>query len=309
MPPRLPTLLIVTEIEGGRTPGWYTDPAPANRAMPTTMRFWDGRGWTAQTRAATRQELRDWRDSEQLRRRHEAVAWMQEQDRLAATVPSAVTAPGYGAAVPSGVPVDVPVGAPVAEQPGAPAAPGLPQQWSSRATTPDGQPLSGWWRRYFAVAIDAVLIDLVAVVAGWGFLRQLVDTFQVAGADAQAAAAQGLPQPDPAQYEPDIVVALLGAWAVWKVVGALYEIGFVKAFNATPGKLLVGIEVRRRSDPGVLSWGTVLARWAMWRLVPWVPLAGTVYAVLDGLWPLWDANRQALHDKVTGTQVVRRGYY
>ena len=38
-----------------------------------------------------------------------------------------------------------------------------------------------------------------------------------------------------------------------------------------------------------------------------VPLAGQFVpflSLLDGLWPLWDDKRQALHDKVAGTNVV-----
>ena len=29
------------------------------------------------------------------------------------------------------------------------------------------------------------------------------------------------------------------------------------------------------------------------------------FTLLDGLWPLWDPNRQALHDKIVGSAVVR----
>ena len=59
------------------------------------------------------------------------------------------------------------------------------------------------------------------------------------------------------------------------------------------------------------AWGTVLARWFMQNLgsvvavVPLVGLLGWVYSLLDDLWPLWDGQRQALHDKVAHTNVVR----
>jgi len=55
----------------------------------------------------------------------------------------------------------------------------------------------------------------------------------------------------------------------------------------------------------------VLARWFMQYLgglvavVPLVGLLGSVYSLLDDLWPLWDGQRQALHDKVARTNVVR----
>ena len=97
-------------------------------------------------------------------------------------------------------------------------------------------------------------------------------------------------------------------------VRLVYGVGFLKAFSATPGKLLVGIEVRLRDAPGPLPWGTVLVRWlgqnveTLLRLLPVVgPVFGFgAYALVDGLWPLWDGKRQALHDKPARTSVVRR---
>jgi uncharacterized RDD family membrane protein YckC len=69
--------------------------------------------------------------------------------------------------------------------------------------------------------------------------------------------------------------------------------------------------VRLRARPGPLPWGTVLARWVMQNLgsavvvVPLLGPLGWVYSLLDDLWPLWDGQRQALHDKVARTNVVR----
>lgn len=36
------------------------------------------------------------------------------------------------------------------------------------------------------------------------------------------------------------------------------------------------------------------------------PLTFGLFALLDGLWPLWDPGRQALHDKVAGSVVIKR---
>jgi uncharacterized RDD family membrane protein YckC len=99
---------------------------------------------------------------------------------------------------------------------------------------------------------------------------------------------------------------------IYLVVGFVYQVGFLMAVQATPGKLLLGLEVRLRERPGPLSWGTVLLRWftqnlgGALQLVPVVGLLGSVYSLLDGLWPLWDGKRQALHDKAARTNVVRR---
>ena len=43
----------------------------------------------------------------------------------------------------------------------------------------------------------------------------------------------------------------------------------------------------------------------MYTLVPLVPLAGSIYGLLDTLWLLWDRRRQCLHDKAAHTVVVK----
>jgi uncharacterized RDD family membrane protein YckC len=39
-------------------------------------------------------------------------------------------------------------------------------------------------------------------------------------------------------------------------------------------------------------------------LVPVVGSLGSLFTLLDGLWPLWDDKKQAIHDKVAATNVV-----
>ena len=86
---------------------------------------------------------------------------------------------------------------------------------------------------------------------------------------------------------------------------------FLRWKAATPGKLMVGTRVRLRDQPGPLTWGTILKRWlgqygpTVLGLIPLVGTIASLYQLLDGLWPLWDGRRQALHDKFAGTNVVR----
>jgi uncharacterized RDD family membrane protein YckC len=103
---------------------------------------------------------------------------------------------------------------------------------------------------------------------------------------------------------------VLGFVVVTIVVRFVYEVGFLKGFQATPGKMVLGLQVRLRNRPGPLPWGAVLARWAtqygygvLSVLATATFLTGT-YWLLDNLWPLWDGKRQALHDKAAGTNVV-----
>jgi uncharacterized RDD family membrane protein YckC len=55
----------------------------------------------------------------------------------------------------------------------------------------------------------------------------------------------------------------------------------------------------------------VLLRWlvqniaSLLSVVPFVGSFAGLFPLLDGLWPLWDDKRQALHDKAARTNVVR----
>ena len=71
------------------------------------------------------------------------------------------------------------------------------------------------------------------------------------------------------------------------------------------------MRVRLRETPGQMSYGTILKRWAgqFWyavvSIVPVIGAIGSLWPLVDGLWPLRDSKKQALHDKVAATNVVR----
>jgi len=83
--------------------------------------------------------------------------------------------------------------------------------------------------------------------------------------------------------------------------------------GATPGKMAVGISVRLRDKPGVPPLSAVLRRTLVKQggnLVGGVPvlgLFGSLFVLLDSLWPLWDNKKQAIHDMAGATNVVVGG--
>ncbi|MFB9313416.1 RDD family protein [Nocardioides plantarum] len=168
------------------------------------------------------------------------------------------------------------------------------------STTQDGEPLARWGRRGAALVVDWLLVFLL-----WAPVARLW------GLDVIGAWFDGV---DGARDEPVVELSTWGAVSL-AVVGAAvhfaYVVGFLLWKQATPGKLLTGLRVRRRADPGPLSFGTAALRWfaqfgpARLAYHPVALVVVAVLAVLDHGWPLWDRNRQALHDKVAGTQVVR----
>jgi uncharacterized RDD family membrane protein YckC len=179
-----------------------------------------------------------------------------------------------------------------------------------RRTTPDGQPLSGWWRRVLAQVLDGLILSpvmfglLAAFLATrWQEISRWWDAYTAA-----VDAGTNPPSP-PAVFEP-WSAELLGLSAAYLVVLAVYTLGFWRWKQATPGKLIVGIRIRRRETSGPMPWATMLSRFlfvealAFAAYAPWVGLLFALAGVLDYLWPLWDGKNQALHDKVARTNVV-----
>ena len=178
------------------------------------------------------------------------------------------------------------------------------------ATTPDGEPLAGWWQRVGAYVIDGLIITPLVAIFGFPWIREIAGAFGDSVAESMDAAESGAALPDQADLLAELLVPILLLTVLGLLVNFVYNVGFLKWKAATPGKLVVGLRVRLREAPGPLSWGTVLLRWVgqNWSsglsMVPVLGLLG-LYPVLDLLWPLWDDKRQALHDKVAKTNVVR----
>ena len=250
--------------------GWYPDPAQTHAAR---LRYWDGTGWTEH---------------------------VHDPQPPAPAHPSYPAYPAYpGQAQQYGQP-HAPTAGPVGY------APALPQP----RTTPDGQPLSGWWRRVLAQVIDSlilspVIIGILAafVAARWGEFSTWFDEY------SRAVDAGRTPPAPPELFQP-FSAEMFGMAAAYAVVVGVYTLGFWRWKQATPGKLAAGIRIRRREAPGPMPWSTMLRRFlfvqalAFAAYVPWVGFVAILVSLLDVLWPLWDSRNQALHDKVAGTNVV-----
>lgn len=258
--------------------GWYDDPS-----NPDLLRYWDGVSWTNHT--VPKKSPTASQSTIGLPQQGQGQQGVQGQvpaDRTGASAPLAQAGGG--------------------QQPQAPQQQGYYQQAPVEAqwmhaikTTADGVPLASWGRRVAAWLIDGVILAVVAGTIAWlatPALQQNMTRMLDAAAQGDRATATQL------QGElvgPSIQFGLV----LWLVVTA-YCLVFWTTTGQTIGKMALGISVRRAAEPGPLPIGTALLR----RLVP---LAGefiSLLTLIDYLWPLWDDKRQALHDKLAGTQVV-----
>lgn len=180
-------------------------------------------------------------------------------------------------------------------------------------TTQDGQPLASFGARAGAYLIDGLIVMLInLVVSGWALWLWVADYWSFVWDAAQRGDQDAVNELTPDQlfgffewryYFIAIGLALL--------VQAVYHIGFLVLRNATPGKMVLGLTVRPTDRPGRLSAGTAFMRMLLplgvgvLSVVPLVSYLVWFVTVADLLWPLKDPRRQALHDKIAGTQVVK----
>lgn len=178
-------------------------------------------------------------------------------------------------------------------------------------TTPDGVPLAGWWQRAGAVLIDFLVLAVITILLTLPLIRDMFNAFGDYFDASMTAAENGTPAPSSTQFQSDVAGPLAAVSAISLALSFVYNVGFLVWKQATLGKLVLGLRVRLRERPE-LPVPTVLIRWAVQSGVPgllaMVPFVGAIsglFTLLNSLWPLWDDKRQAIHDKVAKTNVVR----
>ena len=80
-------------------------------------------------------------------------------------------------------------------------------------------------------------------------------------------------------------------------IGLSYEIIFVRKFDATPGKMALGIKLLR-PDGSKLSVGRIVGRYFANYLNVFTLLIGYIILVFDD-------ERRALHDRICDTRVIK----
>jgi uncharacterized RDD family membrane protein YckC len=194
------------------------------------------------------------------------------------------------------------------QQPGGVA----PYYGPAMPSTPDGQPLAGWWMRVLATILDGIfqipvfaLFVTPIIVNQWDSIHAWIDLHTVDGTLSYHTG-EKLPAVFDFTTGPGLTF-----YACAFLASALYQLVFLGWKQATLGKLACGLRIRLRETPG-LPWSAILPRWGVVTVLgvlSQLPTAGAIFGLallLDYLWPLWDKNKQALHDKIAKTNVVKK---
>jgi uncharacterized RDD family membrane protein YckC len=192
-------------------------------------------------------------------------------------------------------------------------------------TTPDGEPLAGWWWRVLAYVIDSITVSVVAGIASIPAQMKFQRALEPVTAEWDRRIAQNPGSVDWGAFLSDHIDVWMqnAAWLMGPsmVLTLIYWAVFLKWKGGTPGKLMLGMRVRLRDRAGTLPWSSILGRMLVQFGVVWaayvVAFATASFAVfllaalvavimlIDPLWATWDDQRQTLHDKLAGTNVVR----
>jgi len=101
-----------------------------------------------------------------------------------------------------------------------------------------------------------------------------------------------------AAFDEDRIMGVLGPYYLFStIITILYFTYFHGSIGQTPGKMLCGLKVVR-VDGEPLGFARALLRWAGY-------LPSSLVFGLGFLWIAWDRNKQAWHDKIAGTRVIR----
>ncbi|MBI4897859.1 MAG: RDD family protein [Actinobacteria bacterium] len=179
-----------------------------------------------------------------------------------------------------------------------PAGPG-PGQWPPQAApVPAGYApagpvyeLSGWWRRVGAVFIDGIIVGVIAGIlavplGGW----QRADYYADSGNTSFNFQLNGI------------------GMLIWLVVFVVVVPLVMSRNNGrTIGKMATGIRVVREDgrdvDFGFALFRELVIKELLFQVVAIITLG--IATLLNYLWPLWDSQHCALHDKIVKSRVVR----
>lgn len=144
---------------------------------------------------------------------------------------------------------------------------------------------AGFWLRALATAIDLLIIFLISTIFQYTLGRNPFEIFN----------ASTLEDWDKIEQTNDVYFNLILSGLVM-----LYDVAFWVNFNgATPGKKFMGIAIVR-NDGSKINYAVGIIRY-------FGTLLSTVGFGLGYLWVIWDPKKQAWHDKMVDTSVIKTG--
>ena len=146
----------------------------------------------------------------------------------------------------------------------------------------------GFWMRFLAVIIDAIIIGVVSAI------------IRIPLTMAGIGVGLGLSRnPDPAEALAALpaILSLAGiSFLIQLGLSLAYDVYFLTTRGATPGKMALGLKVTR-ADGGPISVGLAVGRF-------FAKILSSVTLCIGFLIAAFDREKRSLHDHICGTRVV-----
>jgi len=138
---------------------------------------------------------------------------------------------------------------------------------------------AGFWIRFVAVIIDAIIVGLACAVIQAALVGSVIRTTALGARPAAGVA---------------VMIGLV--YLLSTAIAASYEAFFVNRMGATPGKLILKLKVVR-PDGGQVSLGRAFGRYFAKLLSGIILSIGYIIAAFDD-------QKRALHDRIADTRVI-----
>jgi uncharacterized RDD family membrane protein YckC len=152
-----------------------------------------------------------------------------------------------------------------------------------------GRHYGGFWIRFLARVIDGILLGIINAIVRLPLMLMFgIGTMGMGGLGRGSGAGLIL--------APAIMGVLGLSMLIGLALGVAYEVYFLSAHGATPGKMALGLRVIR-ADGGAISPMLALGRhFAMW-VSAFILMIGYIMAGFD-------PEKRALHDRICETRVI-----
>jgi len=157
------------------------------------------------------------------------------------------------------------------------------------AAVATGRRYGGFWIRFVARIIDVILVGVIHAIVRFPFMLMF-------GIGTVGMGGLGRGSGDSVIFGPAMMGAIGISSLIGLAIGAAYEVYFLTAHSATPGKMALGLRVIR-ADGGPISPMLALGRhFALW-LSGFILMIGYIMAAFD-------PEKRALHDRICETRVI-----
>jgi len=161
--------------------------------------------------------------------------------------------------------------------------------YSQRMASSSARHFGGFWIRFLAIIIDAIIIGVV------GAIVRIPLALAIGGTGLRLGT-----NPDPSQVFAALpaLMGLIGlTWLIQIALSLAYEVYFLTTRGATPGKMALGLRVIRADGATNISAGLAAGRFFAKYLSGLILCIGFIIAAFD-------REKRALHDHICATRVV-----